>query len=99
MEKFYFGKLIIWHNSDIFLNSSVLTPHHGFAGKYTRWSDTTCESTFIHGVAIEIYKKGGVLYDARGATNLKMYCKDGTKLETSNNDKRFVLLDKILWYF
>ena len=95
----FLGQHTIQHTSNISFNFSILTPHHGFAGKYTRWSDTTCESTFIHGVAIEIYKKGGVLYDARGATNLKMYCKDGTKLEASNNDKRFVLLDKILWYF
>ena len=45
-------------------------------------------STFINGVAIEIYKNGGAHYDARGATNLRMYCKDGTKLEASNTDKR-----------
>ena len=67
---------------------SILNPHHGFAGKYTRFSDTTCTSTFIHGVAIEIYPKGGILSDQRGATNLKMYCSDGTRLEATNNDKR-----------
>ena len=71
---------------------SILSPHHGFAGKYTRFTDTTCPGTFIHGVAIENYE-GGMLSDERGATNLKMYCSDGTKLEANNNDKRYVNFD------
>ena len=76
------------HNLFNLFDFSILQPHHGFAGKYTSFSDTTCTSRFIHGVTMEIYEKGGVFSDERGATNLKMYCSDGTRLEATNNDRR-----------
>ena len=75
-------------NSKKSTHFSILSPDHGYAGEYTKFSETTCKSTFINGVAIEIYKNGGTLSDARGATNLQMYCKDGTKLKASNDDTR-----------
>ena len=66
---------------------SILIPHLGYAGEYTEFSETTCKSSFIHGVAIEIDNEES-MFDAKGATNLRMYCKDGTKLEADHNDKR-----------
>ena len=70
---------------------SILEPHDGHAGDWTSFSATRCNgnNNFINGVAIEIFKKGGMFSDARGATNLKMVCADGTILEASNNDKRY----------
>ena len=74
---------------------SILKPHDGHAGVWTRFADTKCDTNgslnnFIRGMAIEIYPKKSVLSmaDNRGATNLKMFCGDNTVLTASNNDKR-----------
>ena len=66
---------------------SVLKPHDGYDGDWSQFSNTTCKS-FIKGVSIEIFGKGGLFSDARGATNLKVVCSDGTVLRGRNDDKR-----------
>lgn len=66
--------------------TSTLKPHDGFTGDWSQLSGTTCKKGFINGVAIEIYGTDG--WDARGATNLKMRCNDGSILERSNDDKK-----------
>ena len=71
-------------------NSSVLKPHDGYTGEWTLFANTSCKKDFIVGAAIEIFE-GGITVDDRGATNLKMFCNDTTKLEANNNDKRYVI--------
>ena len=66
---------------------SVLKPHDGYDGDWSQFSNTTCTS-FIKGVSIEIFEEGGLFSDARGATNLKVVCSDGTFFEGRNDDKR-----------
>ena len=65
----------------------TLNPHHGFAGHYTKFSDTSCKKGFLNGVAIEIFT-GGVVSDERGATNVKMSCTNGDILLATNDDKK-----------
>ena len=65
---------------------SVLKPHDGYVGDWSQFSNTTCKD-FIKGVSIQIFGKG-VFSDARGATNLKVVCYDGTVHEGHNDDKR-----------
>ena len=70
---------------------SILQPHDGHSGTWSQFSDTSCTKNFLSGVAIEIYGKGGTFSDARGATNLKMVCSDGSVFERYNTDKRCAL--------
>ena len=65
----------------------ILNPHHGFAGHYTKFSDTSCKKGLLNGVAIEIFA-GGVVADERGATNVKMSCTNGDILLATNDDKK-----------
>ena len=74
-------------NSIAYYISSILKPHNGHSGDWTQFSMTSCQNDFINGVAIEIYPKGGTFSDARGATNLKMTCTNGKKMEIYNDDK------------
>ena len=67
--------------------SSILKPHDGHTGDWSKFSETTCKNDFINGVAIEIFSKGGTFSDARGATNLRMTCIDGRTMERYNTDK------------
>ena len=41
---------------------------------------------FIKGVQMENYHDSGVANDARGATNIRMFCSDDTELEGKNFD-------------
>ena len=55
------------------------------------FADTSCKDSFLVGVEVEIYGTIGgsgksLKDDYRGATNLKMQCRDGTWLEGTNNE-------------
>ncbi len=51
--------------------------------------DTKCTNDFINGVSVEIDDTPEISLGARGVTNLKVICGNGTVLEGSNNDKNY----------
>ena len=69
-----------------------IRPHSGYDGTWSDYLDATCNGTFFHGVAIEILEKYTIscpsCSDSRGATNLKMICRDGEEFEGKTNDRR-----------
>ena len=75
-----------------------MLPHAGHAGEWSDFSDTTCNGSFIHGVAIETFPeesgsgRSKFFPDNRGATNLKMACSDGLEFEGTSNDKRYLCI-------
>ena len=60
----------------------ILSPHDGHYGDWSDFAYASCKGTFFNGVEIEIYPKGAS--DERGATNLRMFCGDGLKMEGKN---------------
>ena len=48
----------------------------------------------MNGVQLEIYPTGDILHDDRGATNLRMFCMDGVKIEGENFDNHRLKLNK-----
>ena len=64
----------------------VLNPHEGHLGDWSEFH--SCDHSFINGAQLEIYPTCSTWKcDDRGATNIRMFCIDGKKLESYNPDE------------
>ena len=64
---------------------SELHPHDGYYGDWTQFNQTSCGTNFLAGVAIKYDDPDFADLDHWGATDLKMFCENGSELHTGEH--------------